>query len=313
MIPRCKAPQNPLQAWPPRGPAFEPEQEAVCGALPHNRLPTAEPPANAAIVPPKIDDGWADSDDGPGIAGPRLYRMARDLVAKRAVERHLRRKARNPKKPRKAAFEHLMCCVQNTELQENITKAEQQISRQSLELKNVNRARNEEVAQLSAEVSHLQQQLRQQDDLVEEGGEDASQELRVQLEMATARARIETEDLRQQLITQRGEIESVRQAMLQAQREAAEYRAKLAVYRETHEQEMSELRRRLQPPSVGGTQAGPSEAEVETTRRRIAELDQGLRVAQRGREEAETLLRTEQDLHRQEVELLLEELRAAQA
>jgi len=319
----------------PNDPMFEPEDEALCGVLPHNRLPVAEPPPGVAQAAVQGDEAWQQkrqeailsasrggypagvqmvqsrapvTEDAEEIckSGPLFYRMARDLIAKKAVDKYLKRKAKAAKKPRGVNFEHLPCCVENEQLQDSISHAEQSIGRQSLELKNVTRARNEEVAQLSAEVSHLQEQLRQQDDLLEDGGPDTAQELRVQLDMAAARARIEAEDIRQQLMCQRNEIEVVRQQTLQAQREAAEHRAKLAVYRETHDQEMAEMRRRLQP---AGSSGPATEADLESSRCKVADLEISLRAATRSREEAEQLLQTDRKLQQQEIDLLTDELR----
>lgn len=85
-----------------------------------------------------------------------MLRMARDLVAKRAVERYLRRKARGS---RRGPFDRLACCVEHADLQDDLNRTQGIWLRHSAELKDAVNAKDEEVWQLGAEVLHLREQL----------------------------------------------------------------------------------------------------------------------------------------------------------
>jgi len=176
--------------------------------------------------------------------------MARDLVAKRAVERYVRRKARGP---RRSPFSYLACCNEHEFLQDRLGQAELQLNRQSSEVKDCQRARAEEVLQLGAEVLHLRQQLQSRTAANCGCGSDCasptkangqSQEERIQLETELIRSAVDLEQLHKQLLEQRLRIEQTRQQHFQALREAANCHARLAVVRELNTQEMSQLRQR---------------------------------------------------------------------
>lgn len=306
-----------IPPWQRNDPTYEPEDESLCGVVQHNRPPVANTPEAQGHDDRQLEFKHVSScntlaRDVEEICkvGPAFIRMARGLVAKRAVEKYLRRRAKAALKATCVNFERLPCCVENAELQTSIQQAEQQIGRQSLELKNVTRARNEEVAQLSAEVSHLQEQLQLQEDLLEEGGHDCTQELKMQLDRATARSRVEAEDLRQQLKLERSDSELVRQQTLHAQREASDYRAKITMYRKTHEEEMAQMHLRLKSAVPQGAK---SEADLESSRRKIADLETSLKPAIQTRDEAQKVLDTERKLQQQEIDLLSEELKSIRA
>mmetsp|Transcript_56717 Transcript_56717/g.122091 ORF Transcript_56717/g.122091 Transcript_56717/m.122091 type:complete len:257 (+) Transcript_56717:56-826(+) len=116
---------------------------------------------NPVLVAPASTTGGATA------AGPRLLRLARDLTAKRAVERHLGpSRARGPRRPRgnsralegtTSHFCRLPCCAENEQLQEVFEVAERRLGRQSLDLLGSSWAVGEEVQQLSAEVQWLRQ------------------------------------------------------------------------------------------------------------------------------------------------------------
>jgi len=120
-----------------------------------------------------------------------------------------------------------------------------------------------------------------------------------------ARTQIEWENLQQSLASHRSDIEAARHRMFQSKREAAEHRAKLAMHRETHAQEIGDLWQRL---DIKGTALAPP--LVEGGARKASELDDKLPSLVSAREEVEMLVRTERTLHQKETDLLSEELRA---
>jgi len=189
--------------------------------------------------------------------GLRFLRMASDLVAKRAVEHHLRRKARRRRKPPGWCFACLPCCQDNNNLQEDAMVVEMRINRQNTEVKEASRARYEEIAQLSAEVSHLEQQLRQPRpasvDLEPEGEPSARwkclKELRTQLEIDLVLSSVDIEQLHKQLLDQRSQIEQARQRSFEALRQNAEHQTRIAVDRQRNALEIAALKRRLVPPN----------------------------------------------------------------
>lgn len=141
-----------------------------------------------------------------------------DLVAKRAVEQYLKRRGKFAPK-----FELLPCCAEKNELECRLQDVELQISRQTVEEKDVSHARKEEISQLGAEVALLRRRVQQRR---QRGGEVAEH---------TAQ-----------------EIAEIQQQIQRLQREALEDHAKLQVQREAHDKEMARLRQELQSSFVSG-------------------------------------------------------------
>lgn len=238
-----------------------------------------------------------------------LLRLARDLVAKRAVERYIKKKARGPKPVEVAPdFERLPCCTENIQLQELLGRAEHQISSSSLELKGVVRARRDEVVQLNAEVSQLHS--RYQSKNMQNGGGTVLHDFSSQLDVTAARAQEQVDMWQQRLVTQSSEMEVLRRRIFQLQRETAEDISAIELCRKKHALEMEELQLRMHPAaSVSRWVAQTGEA----SRRQAdaAELGANLQAARAEREEVQRLLLAARSLHQQEIKLLSNELEAA--
>lgn len=218
-----------------------------------------------------------DADQiGTGAAeavGRQLLRLARELTAKRAVERYIGQRTRKARSRRdagiEAIFHTLPCCIEHGQLQESVEIAEQNLSRGSLELSNAARARNEEVAQLGAEVSQLRQRLRARSAAAQPPRREDRQadDMAFTMEAEMYLVEAEAEALRAQVAAQRAEIEAARRQILQAQREAAGYRSSLEAEREHRERDLAELRRQLgtgiaADPGVGVQESGEGEGAL---------------------------------------------------
>lgn len=168
------------------------------------------------------DTGQAD-DQRHGSVGSRFLRLSRDLVAKRAVERHLRRQIERSFVP---DFEMLPCCSEKFELQHRLEMAEVQMRRQYQEESNVVSARKEEVAQLGAEVAQLRRRAQRR-------GLDAGL------------AGISSLGVSAGAWSVQAELERVEQEAHQARKAAAEDAATLEVERAKAAKELSRLQERL--------------------------------------------------------------------
>jgi len=186
--------------------------------------------------------------------------------------------------------------------------AEMRINKQSSELKDANRARNEEVAQLRAEVSRLECQLRQPPKLAcmdpEPEGEPSArrkdlEELRTQLEMELVKSSVAIEKLHKQLVDQRSQIEQARQQSFQAIREKAEHQVRIVVERQRNMLETAALKRRL----MGDLASDTREASV-CERRTVSSRETN------ELQEVEAALASERIAQQKERALLEQELRA---
>jgi len=262
---------------------------------------------------------------------PQVFCAARALLAAQGPRRRRRKKKKAVIAIPGARLEHLMCCYENSRIQGDLNLSEDTAGQQREDLRDVNRARSNEVAQLSLETARLRRQLAQsaddEPDLLCEGGGgcdrlyDGSagrsanaeeEDLRRQIESETREGHLRVEALQYELARQRDEAEEARKQVLEAQKWAAVQSAKLAVLRETHEQEVRELRRRLPSSSSLEQDASPA-AVLEKARCTEADLQLMLTAERCGAREASALQHTKADLHKQETELLQEAIRAARA
>lgn len=174
-----------------------------------------------------------------GVAGLIFLRLARDLNAKRAVERHLRRRARAEQRRCGGCFAYLQCCAENGHLQETQVRAEHAINQQGSEMSNAARARDEEVKQLSMEVERLQEQLkRQRADIRSDSSRSGTcpRAGRARLEEDAQRCRAEVLELQRTLLSQRAEIKTAQQQRLEADQKAERCRSQLSAHREAEQQ-----------------------------------------------------------------------------
>lgn len=193
-------------------------------------------------------------------AGATLLRLARDLTAKRAVERHLKRRARGGGRQEGAPFQNLSCCIETHQLQERLVQVEQEIRRLRLEHKNISHLRNAELDQRNGEIADLQQQLlRRISDRSSRVARPQDQSLN--LEVESTRLRIDADCLTRKLMSQRCAMELAQEERLQAKREAEESEAKLADLHATHTVEMTDLRRQLSSTTL--VASTPSQGELE--------------------------------------------------
>lgn len=232
-------------------------------------------------------------------------RMARDLIAKRAVERDIRKKARAA---RKGPFHSLACCREHEHLQDGLAREEVRYNQQSAEVKDAQKARSEEVLQLGAEVLHLRQQLK---DFSGSHGSDGSisdsaklaaelQERRTDLESDLIRTTMEVERLHRRLMQQRLQLQEARQHQFKALREAANSRARASVSRELNAQEILQLRHRCFPSSSSSSKVWSS-----------LSTDEALQAQEAGElEEVEEILSTERAAQQKERSLLEQEITA---
>lgn len=250
-----------------------------------------------------IKDVKADDSE----VGMKFYRVARELIAKRAVERHLKQEKRKQKKAAKAIgthFEHLPCCMENARLFESLQQAERQVNRQINEVSAVNRARNEEVMQLTAELSNLRQQLEQQDDLLAlHDSDEPTMDHKAQLTASSENAHSQAAELREQVASQDAAIDQLRQATQQAELEASQYRTELQTLRQTHEQEVTDLRRRLQVSSQGD-EAARLQRKVKELEVSLAAVSTALKGALQQREDTQQALRTMRAQHQLDIKNL---------
>lgn len=159
------------------------------------------------------------------------------LNAKLAEKSRKKEKKRRPK----IQFEHLPCCIENVQLQDNLAAAEEHISVQDQKLKDMKKRSEEMLGHLSAEVKSLKARMTNSSS----PESDQTFSLRVQLEMAISRARVETEDFQQQLEAKKRRIFELEAKIVQAEAEARESQTKLSESWKSHEQEVSKLQRQL--------------------------------------------------------------------
>lgn len=273
----CMLPYNSARARPADDVAFEPEEEASSGSLPHDRTYFSQSKEQAVCE--------------------NFWRMVREMRALQAVRRALR-----PKRSKRgcAHFEHVQCHIAISQMCEDIARTSEQTSFHQEQTQQINRDRVEQVADLSHEVARLRSMLQgEEDDLLGGSCEAEKQSLQNDVESLRARAVCVQEAQETQLQQLKSDADTARQEMRQAQREAADVRAKLIVQEEVHGQEFREMRRR-----VAVTAAAASEEELQDARGRARELESRLRLAQTERQERESLLEAERIFHQQEVKHL---------
>lgn len=265
--------------------------------------------AGNAVIGVRPATGAPMPSDASVKAATCLMRLARDLVAKRVVERYIKKKARGPKVVTVPPdFERLPCCSENIQLQELLGRAEHQISSQSMELKGVVRARRDEVVQLNAEVSQLHS--RYQSKNMQNGCGTVLHDFSSQLDVTAARAQEQVEMWQQRLVAQSSEMEVLRRRVFQVQRDTAEHISAIELCRKRHAQEMEELQARMHPAASVSRWVAQT-GEVSRRQADAAELGTNLQAARAEREEVQRLLLAARSLHQQEIKLLSNELDAA--
>eukprot|EP00928_Gymnodinium_smaydae_P020334 TRINITY_DN17862_c0_g2_i1.p2 TRINITY_DN17862_c0_g2~~TRINITY_DN17862_c0_g2_i1.p2 ORF type:complete len:215 (+),score=69.23 TRINITY_DN17862_c0_g2_i1:36-647(+) len=160
--------------------------------------------------------------------GRRLLQLARDLVAKRAVERYIRRREARAaghcrrQRPRLGDFAQLPCCAQNLAWQESCKVLEDQIQDQNTLQQVFDHGFAEDTEQLAIVVDDLTDIFHREGPVLDRGDSVP------QLTEDAARLRVEVEQLRAQLRAAVAEEAAERQRMTEARCEAARLRATAA-------------------------------------------------------------------------------------
>jgi hypothetical protein len=274
----CTVPYNSVVARQLDDVAFEPEEEALSGSLPHDR------------------NYFSQSKEEE--VSQKFWRMVREMRALKAVKRSMKPKKR--KNEHSAHFEHVQCHIAIAQMCEDIARTAEQTAQHQEQTQRINKERVEQVADLSNEVCHLRSMLQgEEDDLLGGSCEAEKQSLLNDIEVLRARVHREQVAEEAQLQQLKADADAARQEMRQAQREAADVRAKLTVQEEVHKQELGEMRKR-----VAVNAAAASEEELQDARGRARELQSRLRLAHTEREERESLLEAERVFHQQEIKHL---------
>mmetsp|Transcript_6314 Transcript_6314/g.17585 ORF Transcript_6314/g.17585 Transcript_6314/m.17585 type:complete len:284 (-) Transcript_6314:105-956(-) len=172
------------------------------------------------------DDQPLAPPTSPAPSVPRAFAAARQLL--RANEGH-RRAMETPLAIPGARFEHLMCCYENNRMHGDLKATEESCDQQAQNVQDLHHARGDEVVRLSCEAADLRKQLHEPEDVLTDPGRPAKQV-------------VELDSLKLQGMAQRADLEKEKQRAREAQKEAVLHHAKLAVFRETNEQELRELR-----------------------------------------------------------------------
>lgn len=145
------------------------------------------------------------------------------------------------KRKEKVRFEHLQCCIENVKLQEDLAAAEKHIALQDQKLKEMKSKSAEMLGHLNAEIQSLKARMSNQ------SAPESEQifALRVQLEMATTRTRVETDDMQKQIESQKIRITQLEESLMQVETEALDSKTKLAEIWKSHGQEVSKLQHEL--------------------------------------------------------------------
>lgn len=234
----------------------------------------ADSGADAALAMALAGEAPAAIDEAVATPVPvsATFRAAREALAQSGLsQRRCRRRPSQHKRRRRpnvtaiagARLEHLICFITNTQMQQELRSNEAYFYRQSCAIDSVNRSRGEEVLRLSSKLNHLERQLcdgpgedaltcrccatSEQAERQEQNGAEEKGRLEGQLPEGSKAAgwpgQAAEEELRRRLAAQGAELREARREMLEAQQEAALQRARLLVMKDTHDQEVRELRR----------------------------------------------------------------------
>jgi len=201
--------------------------------------PSSPVPAARALAQPAVPRIGGVAAGARMPVGCLLLRWARDLIAKRAVEAHLRQRSKS-----RSSFCRLPCCRESAELQQKIAAAEKQIACGNFELASVEWARSQEVQQLRDEVEVLRQQvedLRQEVEDPARSGECPGLPARRGLERSV-------EALRAQIAGQAAATQTARERAEEAEHAAAVQEARLEDICAAHAREVAALREQLLHP-----------------------------------------------------------------
>jgi len=272
-------------------------------------MPLAQ--AKAALINPPVATGMP--------SGQRPFSAARELLAQRSKPRkpgHRRKKALTSIPG--ARLEHLMCFIDNNRLQNDLGTLTDLNDQQFWELSDVNRSRGEEVARLALDASSLKELMREPDDAllygcgccgsIKSSSSDATIDENRKLQKILDSRRLLIDELERQVENQSEDLNKARQRAEVAHKDAAMEEARLKVLMETHEQEVSELRRHLalEQPSHGAA-FGLSLAERQVDGSACSRLVLAERLRM---EEAQKLLEIERRLHSEEVEAIWRDVQA---
>lgn len=232
---------------------------------------------------------------------PRCLHAARQLLLQSRVEtrrviedggvegRRRRRRRSVSTAMEGARLEHLMCFVGNARMQEELRAMEEIIAQQSQDVREINIARCKEVLTLSRDVAGLQEQLLGQaaaegDLLLCEAFPPNRQRQPLPSAPPGALAGSVTahadgsKALEEELARKDAILQELRKEAAEAETEAAQLSARLAVVQETHEQELRALRGHVPAPSVATVAAewsGKQYAEGFAELRRVCEQLRG--------------------------------------
>lgn len=161
--------------------------------------------------------------------------------AQPATEKSPKKEKKQKKRKPKLRLEHLPCCIENVQLQDALEAAEAHIQVQDEKMKEMKNKSAELLGQLTAEIHSLK--ARMSSTSIPESDQVFS--LRVQLEMATMRTRMEKEELQKQLESQNAKVIQLEASLTEAENEALESKTKLAENWKSHGQEISTLQQQL--------------------------------------------------------------------
>jgi len=318
------------------GPPCYPGQPAAQPPL----QPAAHTPAQAPILQPQPQPV--------ALPQPRPFHAARELLARageapgdapaESVPKARRRRKKSSISIPGARLEHLMCFYDNLRLQNELKAADETSAQQEQDLQEVNHMRSEEVVRLTLEAVGIQEQLDLPEDLLccdmppsptpkvlraaasaekgvggGEDGEPRAAPSRVELEESVRLRWKLVERLQRRSAALRAECAELQAKALEAEREATQQQAKLAVCQESHAQEAEHFRSKLPQWPPAGVPETSQEVALERTRRLEAEGKSQLAVDRLGAQQARALLESERQLHREQAQRLERELRLLRA
>eukprot|EP00746_Dinoflagellata_sp_MGD_P165236 gnl/MRDRNA2_/MRDRNA2_94388_c0_seq1.p1 gnl/MRDRNA2_/MRDRNA2_94388_c0~~gnl/MRDRNA2_/MRDRNA2_94388_c0_seq1.p1 ORF type:complete len:387 (+),score=108.35 gnl/MRDRNA2_/MRDRNA2_94388_c0_seq1:100-1260(+) len=226
---------------------FEPEEElsvtqekiknmqAAFSKAPNSQvgtMPSGGYPASVHNVP--IKTGTACQVDGQ-IVSEECTDLLKPVAVKPQKEK--KEKKRKPK----LRLEHLPCCIENAQLQDDLEAAEAHIRAQDKKIQDIQANSEEKLGYLAAEITSLK--ARMSSSLGPESEQVFS--LRVELEMVTARSRVETDDLHKQLEAQKVKLAELEATLASAEKQVVESTTKLAENWKSHGQALSTLQQQL--------------------------------------------------------------------
>lgn len=193
---------------------------------------------------------------------------------KQAAERKPKKEKKEKKQKPKLRLEHLPCCMENVQLQDNLEAAEAHIRKQDKQIKDMQQKSEEKLGYLAAEIQSLK--ARMSSSLGPESEQVFS--LRVELEMVTTRARMETEDLQKQLDMQKAKLAQLEASLSSAETEAVKSKTELAENWKSHGQAVSKLQQQLtEERALHRREVQQLSAELEETK--AAAKDQGFHAS----------------------------------